>query len=243
MINVWTFQGDRLSKGMAIQEFSKILLKQSKLQPGATVEDLEKKVAVHWSAAYGNGVAEIVQDGKQAIETIKGKQRTFWLPSNSVVRLRPEKGDGVTLSISANGSVGIVRGADSEPVDAFPISGDTPAMKAAALRWLAEGETGSSSKTLAHFITGAPEDIDNDPSVPYDGSDFRRCMGFFQAVPEARGHMDKMIPVSDQWAKLVGAWDELEALWSAEHESGKCPGLKAKLDEMLKVAPARSPRP
>ena len=76
--------------------------------------------------------------------------------------------------------------------------------------WAITGKTGSSSKFMATFLSGMP---DNEWAAhPSDGGDFERCVGLLNAVPSLRALLPKMTDASPYWAALVKNWDMIEAL-------------------------------
>jgi hypothetical protein len=114
----------------------------------------------------------------------------------------------------------IVREVSAPHVAAVPASG----LRA----WLASDDTGLSSRAMAarlapligeRVLLGRPTDH------PHDPDDFGRCLGLLEAAPALREHLPLMADVSPEWACLVGAWDELEALYREERPSGKAPRL------------------
>jgi hypothetical protein len=84
----------------------------------------------------------------------------------------------------------------------------------AVLKWLANGETGLSSETLAYWAGFGVKKADR--SHPLDPSDFNRCLGLLRAVPELRADLHKMNRVSPQWKRLVAKWDEIEKTFIEE---------------------------
>ncbi len=89
----------------------------------------------------------------------------------------------------------------------------TPAQKR-TLEWLANGETGGSSKQLAfwlgfdvHYVSG---------NHPYDPADFDRCLRLLDLVPEMRPHLQRMSGISKGWNAIIRHWDEIEASHLAE---------------------------
>jgi len=106
-------------------------------------------------------------------------------------------------------------------------------MKDKVLNWFAQGEIGVSSKTMACTVIGMTLDdtwsaYENHPSDP---DDFRRCLLFLEAVPEARSHFNKISKLSPVWERLVDSWDVLESLLKEEMSKGnKAP----KTYEMMK---------
>src|SRR5690348_9189841 len=83
----------------------------------------------------------------------------------------------------------------------------TPA-QTRTLEWLANGETGMSSETMAFWLGFGvkPECI----SHPYDPDDLDRCLRLLFVVPEMRPHLQKMAELSEAWKRLIAHWDEIE---------------------------------
>lgn len=80
--------------------------------------------------------------------------------------------------------------------------------------WLATGERGVSSETIASHLTGVPISSSRYKlrSHPYDPDDFRRCELLLRAVPTAREHLNAVGEISPVWRTLVDHWGELVAL-------------------------------
>lgn len=100
----------------------------------------------------------------------------------------------------------------------------TPAQQK-TIEWLANGEIGRSSATMAFWIAF---DIKcRDQGYPLDPADFDRCLRLLEAVPEMRPHLHRMSQVSKPWAVLAARWDEIEAChleevglgWSKAHSA------------------------
>lgn len=99
--------------------------------------------------------------------------------------------------------------------------------------WLACDETGASSQVMSSRLTGRPFRHRRDTEYPHDPGDFGRCVGFLDAVPEAREKLTTMRDVSPQWAALIDNWQELESLYREEQPSGSAPKLYARMQELL----------
>jgi hypothetical protein len=84
----------------------------------------------------------------------------------------------------------------------------------ATLEWLANGETGTSSKTMAFWLAFGIRKRDG--HQPYDPADLDRCLRLLQEVPALREKLPSMRHLSPQWAALVARWDEVEACHLAE---------------------------
>lgn len=107
-------------------------------------------------------------------------------------------------------------------------------MKTKVLNWFVSGETGISSETMAAAVCDIKPNkkwsgLGNHPSDP---DDFKRCVKFLEAVPEARNHLNKVAALSKQWEKLITNWDELEMLFHEEFTSGKGTKLFARMKEL-----------
>lgn len=114
--------------------------------------------------------------------------------------------------------------------------------------WLLLGKTGISSKTIVYALTGINiesfikrgEEIlhftTNHFDVPYDPSDFRRCLLLLELFPEWRARLPEVAEKFPRWKPLVDAWDELEALYAEEiaREDGNAPKLYARMKELLR---------
>lgn len=81
-----------------------------------------------------------------------------------------------------------------------------------ALRWIATGRVGASSKTMAMTACGLPCDKD----YPLDPDDLNRCLLMLDAVPEVRDHFDKIAALTPVWGRLIERWDEIEASFLEE---------------------------
>lgn len=90
----------------------------------------------------------------------------------------------------------------------------TPAQKN-VLEWLANGDTGGSSETMAFWIAFDVLKNGGD-NYPHDPDDFNRCLGLLDAAPDMRSHLHKMAGLSEQWAALVARWDEVESQFLSE---------------------------
>ena len=87
-------------------------------------------------------------------------------------------------------------------------------MQSKALDWLANGEVGISSRTMAMKL--AFDQVPMDHSHPYDPDDLDRCLKLLEWVPELRAELPRMASVSRQWAALVANWERVEQSHLAE---------------------------
>lgn len=82
--------------------------------------------------------------------------------------------------------------------------------------WMLNGRTGASSECIAAVWLGGTS---HNAYHPRDTGDLRRCVTLMEAVPEIRdGFVERMTPLSAEWAALAARWDDLAA--SLEHETG-----------------------
>lgn len=74
--------------------------------------------------------------------------------------------------------------------------------------WALSGKTGSSSKFMASYLSGAG-DIKY-VSHPHDSGDFQRCVDLLDAVPSLREKLPLMSGASPYWEALISKWDAIE---------------------------------
>lgn len=102
--------------------------------------------------------------------------------------------------------------------------------------WYVDGELGIGSEAMACAVLDIKLNECDEwvgfVSHPCDPDDFRRCVKFLDAVPEARQHMNKVAALSDVWARLVEHWDELEALFREEYPTKSTPRLYARMKQL-----------
>ncbi len=97
------------------------------------------------------------------------------------------------------------------------------------IRWLAIGEQGRSSLSMAQRLLGiaVPGSSLNDIHHPHDTDDLRRCRLLLEQCPELQPHLVKMAGASEVWARLVGEWDALCALMDEESPEWRTGGGRA----------------
>ena len=81
--------------------------------------------------------------------------------------------------------------------------------------WLANGETGDSSESIAFTMLGITAKRWG-MGTPSDPADLKRCLKLLREVPEIRPRMGEMKAASPHWAALIDRWDELEACFMSE---------------------------
>lgn len=210
-----TFTGQSLTTGMPVDVMVRTFEQLAKAKPNAMLDDVPAKVLLYWPGKSGSGHVLVEQAGQPPRRQNMPSNDVVLLPGDSIVRLVPSKGRGCTLSITANGAFQTVDGHDADPVPPLQPQPGDDAVRQAALAWLRTGQVGASSYALCVHLTGA-----KDPSRgreitehPWDVADFRRCLQFFEAVPAAREHLDRMREVSPVWHDLVENWERLEQIY------------------------------
>lgn len=105
-----------------------------------------------------------------------------------------------------------------------------------AVTWAAGDNTGTSSKAILATMMGKPPKTRF--CYPHDSSDFGRCVGLLDAVPEFRARMGEMRAIAPEWAALVDHWQELEAMYRSKDSWGRLyERMKAILDPIEKENP------
>ena len=100
--------------------------------------------------------------------------------------------------------------------------------------WLAQGETGLSSKAMFTIFTGvnamgrwgSPES-----NYPHDPDDFKRCELLLRAVPEFRSQMYIIRALGGPWEALADNWGkivdllnkEIPGIFKNDHAHGRAP--------------------
>lgn len=107
-------------------------------------------------------------------------------------------------------------------------------MKDKILEWFATGERGISSEAMACAVADITpnESWGRFGNHPSDPDDFKRCVKFLDAVPEARQNLKKIAALSEVWARLVEHWDELEDLFHEEWPSRNAPKLYERMKQL-----------
>ena len=97
-------------------------------------------------------------------------------------------------------------------------------------KWLIEGETGLSSKSMASVALGYEG---KELNYPHDPSDFRRCYLFLmECIKDHKALLDKMALLSEKWASIRDNWLELLDLYTEEHGQKTAPKLYKKMKEL-----------
>ena len=99
---------------------------------------------------------------------------------------------------------------DCEKTWVEPSADQSAGVKEKAMWWIANGETGLSSKTMWRCFMGQKDERICHPSDP---DDFKRCYKLLRAVPEWKKEMRKLVGLSDVWRQLVDNWDKLTEMY------------------------------
>ena len=220
-MELFNFTNQGLATGAPMEAMAKGMKELSKKNPKATMDDIPGP-GLHWSQSAGAGEIRIEYPNSDKMTVVqmtgKEKQHFIWLPSGTTVRLIPEgqPKNAWSLGIQANGSCEVKMGASAEVSSSPPLAlkGSKPGTQE-ALRWLSEGKTGISSKTLCYYTMQVPQQIE-DESHPYDAADFNRCVLFLEQVPQAREEFHRIAERSPQWGKLIENWSHLEQTLAQE---------------------------
>ncbi len=86
-------------------------------------------------------------------------------------------------------------------------------MSKAIMRWMFEGERGSSSECMAAVALGFTPRHNYPPADP---ADLNRCLKLVKAAPSVRGRFKEIAALSKQWKAVIDHWDELETMFVAE---------------------------
>ena len=86
-------------------------------------------------------------------------------------------------------------------------------MRDAIIEWLANGETGLSSETIAFFALGK---TNRRISYPYDPADLNRCIKLLTDAPEAKKALPILANLNPTWKRLVQHWEELQQMFIDE---------------------------
>lgn len=83
-------------------------------------------------------------------------------------------------------------------------------MRDKILEWLANGEVGLSSETIAFKMTGTGRKSNDFFTHPSDPDDFKRCLKLINQIPEIRERLHELKSISPYWETLVNHWNEVE---------------------------------
>ena len=99
---------------------------------------------------------------------------------------------------------------------------ETTTLPTKLLMWRLGPDTGSSSKTIWHVMTGIPFNEKNDHAdIPWDPSDFGRCHRLLELAPEWKSQLYKLGNKYPRWRPLVENWDKMTELYLRDLPTGK----------------------
>jgi hypothetical protein len=101
-----------------------------------------------------------------------------------------------------------------------------------ARAWAESGDTGTSSRTIWHVMTGCP--MFGDPYFPLDPADFGRCYRLLKLIPSWRKRLPEVAERFPNWKMLVENWRELTDLYEREYKTGRCPLLYRRMKELTR---------
>lgn len=102
----------------------------------------------------------------------------------------------------------------------------------AILHWLANGETGMSSETMAFWLGFGIRK--NSPRHPHDAGDFGRCLGLLSAAPALRDTITDMAVLSQHWESLVMHWADIERQYDAADSYHSSMRVNRLIEDILK---------
>jgi hypothetical protein len=89
--------------------------------------------------------------------------------------------------------------------------------------WLLSGDTGVSSLTIFHVMTGTITTPTRSSlrgiDAPRDSDDFGRCYRLLKAFPEWRERLPEIAAMVPKWTPLVERWDELESMFETDRSA------------------------
>lgn len=149
-----------------------------------------------------------------------------------------KRGKAWTLNIEAFAE----EHARCKETDASP----TRTKPADVLAWLDSFRAGTSSMTIVEALL--PEHATDVrarrtlPGVPLDPADFGRCHDLLELFPALRPRLGEVAKKYPEWRPLVGAWEQMTALYLEEFPTGKAPKLYALMKKLLGEGESRVAR-
>lgn len=89
-------------------------------------------------------------------------------------------------------------------------------MSQAIIEWLANGETGMSSRNIAFYLGFGIIPKREAYFAPSDPSDLCRCLKLLEVAPELRKDLPKMAGLSKHWQRIVDRWEDVEKCFLEE---------------------------
>lgn len=202
-------EGTFKSTGIGVNAMVKVLDSIEKAKYAQTIDELEPYNIVYLESAKFIENTDVVFTGKikkEEFALIKNG-KTFevnQLDQHYFVRL-------------GNGKLNIAQ--SLEKLEQYCLNKDmdnySPTEKK-AYDWLENGKTGLSSLVVLHTLLpnikhSKTEQLESgkNSSYPHDTSDFNRCLGLFNHVPELKQDLSKLRTVNTQWRNLVDKWEAI----------------------------------
>ena len=101
--------------------------------------------------------------------------------------------------------------------------------------WYESRDTGTSSMTIFHVMTGRPTKGD-EYSVPLDPDDFGRCYRLLNLFSDWKPRLPEVAVRFPEWRPMVERWDEMTSLYEKELPSGTAPLLYELMQDLQKAA-------
>lgn len=99
--------------------------------------------------------------------------------------------------------------------------------------WRIGRDTGVSSETIWHTMTGAPAAGFHSSSPPLDPADFGRCHRLLALFPEWRSRLAEVAEAHCGWGPMVREWSEMERLYVRDLPTDRCDELYALMRKLL----------
>lgn len=100
--------------------------------------------------------------------------------------------------------------------------------------WADGPDSGMSSMALVRATTGAHVGRWRDyQQHPLDPDDFGRCYRVLQLFPELRTDLAKVAALSQEWSRLIAAWDDLELLFTVVEPHWPKPRMYDRMQELI----------
>lgn len=99
------------------------------------------------------------------------------------------------------------------------LDGDIKDREKLAVNWLLTDNVGVSSRTMCNRLFPNIPMRSDSRDIPYDNSDFIRCMGFIKAVGGlTKEEWNKVAGINHKWKALVENWDNIEKNVNSEND-------------------------
>lgn len=94
--------------------------------------------------------------------------------------------------------------------------------------WIVSKKTGISSRTMWSAINGVAvkgkkytKGVMGDYDVPYDPSDFSRCLNYVEQTGVTKEQLQTVKEVFQWWSPFVDNWDKIVELFNSEENIGR----------------------